>query len=150
MAIILAMTMGFGADRVKQLDRQSVSDQFIDNFNSLVGQARTSSYFRNHKYSQIDVLFASWTHGIEITLSWSSLSSFSGFSSPAFVFDRILVWSTDIPSLEVSITPYAISCPIYLGTTQVSGASFTTFISKEAYCYYLDSSLCLLKKVSCQ
>jgi hypothetical protein len=57
MGILLAMTMNFGADRVKDLDRQSVSNQFVDAFNSLVGQARSSSYLYNQKFSKLIVHF---------------------------------------------------------------------------------------------
>lgn len=144
------MTMWFGADRVKQLNIQSINDQFVDGFNSMVWQSRTSSYFNNQRYSQILITFLSWSHGMSITLSWSSLSSFSGFSSSVLVLDRMLAWGTLVPSLEVRLIPYAIWCSVYSANQQLSWAILTSYISNQKHCYTLDSSLCVLKKSSCQ
>ena len=57
--IITSMTFYLGTDRIKELDRQSVKDQFVDAFQMLVGQARTSSYYYATPYTTMHVAFLS-------------------------------------------------------------------------------------------
>ena len=150
MGILLAMTMNFGADRVKDLDRQSVSNQFIDAFNSLVGQARSSSYLYNQKFSKLIVHFDVWDHAIVSSLSGSSTSaSYTWFESSVFTIDHISVNNLPLSGLNVIITPYAIGCQMQ-SSSSASGFVLSTHIKDTPYCYHLDPALCVLKKTECR
>ena len=148
MGVLLAMTLGFGSGRVKDLDRQSVSDQFVDGFHTLVGQSRTSSYLYGQKYNQLLVHFGSGDHGLITHFSGSTIV-LTGFTSWVFVLDHMVSNAAVVSSIDVELTPYAIWCQIRAGNTMLSWATIWTHISWQEYCYHLESSLCTLKKIAC-
>jgi hypothetical protein len=128
-----------------------VSDQFIDGFNTLVGQSRTSSYLYGHKYTQLLIHFGSGVHGFVTSLSGSTLSSLStGFESSVFVVNSIVSNQTVLSTLDVELTPYSIGCQLYSAKKALSGAMILSDISGQKSCYTIDPSLCVLKKTECK
>ena len=108
MGILLGMTMHFGSDRVKDLDRQSVSDQFVDNFQNFIGQSRTSSYLYGQKYTELVIHILSGAHGVSLSLSGTTLASVSGFTSSNLMIDRIIAGNASVSSIDVMLSPYAL------------------------------------------
>lgn len=149
MGVLFAMTLWFGSGRVKDLDRQSVSDQFVDGFSTLVGQSRTSSYLYGHKYTQLLVNFGSGNHGFTTSFSGNT-SLFTWFDSSVFTINRIIANQNVLSKLTVELTPYAIACQLRSDTNILSGAILWATVVDQSYCYRLDPSLCTLKKTACK
>lgn len=151
MGILFAMTLWFGASRVKDLDRQSVSDQFVDGFNSIVWQSRSSSYLDGQKYTSLLIYFASWSNLIDVSLSGvQNIPITPVFKSNILTIKQLFVDQKEIPILTLALMPYSIWCQILSDSMVSSGATIVTDISGQASCYRLDTSLCTLKKILCQ
>lgn len=76
-------------DRIRELDRQSVREQFVDNFNSFVSQSRISSSFNGQKYSAMTISLLSGAQGFQIALSGTTVPKFTGFSLSSILINRL-------------------------------------------------------------
>lgn len=145
--ILTSMTFYFGTERIRDLDRQTLRDRFVDTFNTTVGKTRMASYLYGQHYTSLHMYIFSGAHGFQIGVSWTMDAIYTGFDLNTLRIDRI--GKKPYKYIDVSLQPYSVWCTILADKSALSWIDIQATVVNQSSCFYLDAGICSLKKIPC-
>jgi prepilin-type N-terminal cleavage/methylation domain-containing protein len=164
MGIITLMTMTLSGTQLQKLQRKTVKDTLLTEYQQRYSKNLTSSLFAGERYDTMKISFTQGASEIgftyfqgETSLQGETSVIWSGSFQDKFVIQQILTNPEGSPSelksvssLALSLHPYEISCKFAEDSNIHKIVVVVNIQEQELYCFSLSDSLCRMTQVECK
>ncbi len=147
----MGFTMRFSSSQIDELQAQTSKDDLKNNYEELLLSNMSSNYHNGVRYTKLQILFQSWSHGFSYTLNneeWTN-SSHIWFTQDKQIITKITANQEKVKEISIELMPYTIGCTINHQTQNYTETIIETQSKYRKHCFKITNSMCKGEFVPC-
>lgn len=148
--ILMTVTMRFSWSRIDDLQAQTSKDDLKNNYEELLLSNMSSNYHNEKRYTTLDIIFESWSHGFTYSIQdeWWNSWNYIGFIDEKQTITKISTENEDISKINIQLKPYTIWCTI-TNEEKYNEIIIRIQAKNKDHCFKITNSMCKGEYIPC-